>query len=255
MSALYRTPPLVLNPELAAQIGLNEAIVVQQLHYWLERSKNKHKGHRWVYNTISEWREQFPFWSAATVKRTLAALRERGIIIVEQGVARRADRTNWYRLDYAKLPASAWDQNEPMVGSDCAVPSAQSAPISNRTETSQESSTNGARTTEPMGFEEWLEHHSSLTGQSVPRLSKARAELARKYGELVGEGRSAEDMKLASVGAHADQWRRENGKDYPRNVLVFATIDELIDRGRKAAREKATTGERRFVRRGPRRAI
>lgn len=105
--------------------------------------------------------------------------------------------------------------------------------------------------TEPIGFEEWIEHHCSLTGQSVPRLSKARAELARKYGELTGEGRSPEDMKLASIGAHADDWRRQNGKDYPRNVLVFSTIDELIDKGRKA-KPQATQS---YVRKGPRRAF
>jgi Helix-turn-helix domain len=88
---------------------------------------------------------------------------------------------------------------------------------------------------EPIGFEEWLEHHSELTGQRMPgRSTKARADLARKFSELTGEGRDLADMKLASIGAHSDKWRRDNDKTYPRNVLVFATIDELIDKGRRA---------------------
>lgn len=31
--------PLVILPKLAAAIGLNEAIILQQLHYWLEKVK------------------------------------------------------------------------------------------------------------------------------------------------------------------------------------------------------------------------
>jgi len=88
---------------------------------------------------------------------------------------------------------------------------------------------------EPMGFEEWLAAHCELTGQTPPGgTTKARADLARKYGALTGEGRSLDDMKLASLGAHSDSWRREHGKDFPRNVLVSEQVDELIEKGRRA---------------------
>lgn len=125
------------------------------------------------------------------------------------------------------------------------------------TETSQERTTRTAARTrsEPVGFQEWLEHHSELTGQRIPgALTKARSELARKFSELMGEGRSLDELKLASAGAHADKWRAEHGKDYPRNVLVFETIDELIDKGRRAAGAKSEKPNR-FVRTGPIREI
>ncbi|EFO2518259.1 hypothetical protein B6Q94_26680, partial [Escherichia coli] len=35
MSLLFAERPLVINTQLAMKIGLNEAIVLQQLHYWL----------------------------------------------------------------------------------------------------------------------------------------------------------------------------------------------------------------------------
>ena len=65
--------------------------------------------------------------------------------------------------------------------------------------------------------------------------SKARATLARKFGVLLGEGRSLEDLKLASLGAHADEWRREHGHNRPESVLVYDRIDRLIEDGQAAA--------------------
>ena len=34
---LLEDEPLVVLPKLATVIGLNEAIILQQLHYWLEK--------------------------------------------------------------------------------------------------------------------------------------------------------------------------------------------------------------------------
>lgn len=66
--------PLQVLPGLAAVIGLNEAMVVQQLHYWLRRSKHEHDGRKWIYNTLGEWQVQFPFWNEATLQRTMKSL-------------------------------------------------------------------------------------------------------------------------------------------------------------------------------------
>ena len=52
---LISEQPLQVLPGLAAKIGLNEAIFLQQLHYWLVKSKHEHDELRWVYNTYEEW--------------------------------------------------------------------------------------------------------------------------------------------------------------------------------------------------------
>jgi len=62
---------LVANPELAELIGLNEAIVLQQVHYWLEKTDFEAKGKKWVYNTIEQWKEQFPFFSSKNHRKNL----------------------------------------------------------------------------------------------------------------------------------------------------------------------------------------
>lgn len=85
MSLLLKVKPLVISPELACWIGLNEAIVLQQICYWLEDTTAgvDHDGRRWVYNTIEDWNEQFPWWSSDTVKRALTSLKKSGLIYVE----------------------------------------------------------------------------------------------------------------------------------------------------------------------------
>ncbi|WP_339171142.1 DnaD domain protein [Anoxybacillus sp. FSL W8-1294] len=95
--------PLVILPSLAATIGLNESIVLQQLHYWLERSNHIHEGHRWVYNTYEEWQEQFPFWSESTIRRIITKLEKQGLIIAGNFNRSKIDKTKWYRIDYDKL--------------------------------------------------------------------------------------------------------------------------------------------------------
>jgi DnaD/phage-associated family protein len=95
--------PLVILPSLAATIGLNESIVLQQLHYWLERSTNVHEGHTWVYNTYEEWQEQFPFWSESTIRRIITKLEKQGFIITGNFNRSKIDKTKWYRINYEKL--------------------------------------------------------------------------------------------------------------------------------------------------------
>lgn len=55
-------------PKLAELIGLNEAIILQQMHYWIGNSKHEYDNKKWIYNSYSKWIEQFPFWSESTIK-------------------------------------------------------------------------------------------------------------------------------------------------------------------------------------------
>ena len=63
MSLLFNFRPLVINPQLAERIGLNEAIVLQQLKYWLNETESgvEHDGRRWVYNTMEQWQSSSHF--------------------------------------------------------------------------------------------------------------------------------------------------------------------------------------------------
>lgn len=96
---LINEPPLQVLPSLAVAIGLNEALVLQQLHYWSQRGQPAEDGHVWVYNTIEQWRAQFPFWSVDTIARTLKSLRDRKVVVAERRGANSFDKTLYYRID------------------------------------------------------------------------------------------------------------------------------------------------------------
>lgn len=97
--------PLQVLPSLAVAIGLNEAIVLQQVHYWLKTSKHEHDGRRWIYNTLDAWHAQFPFFSVRTIQRIFERLREAGLLLSGNYNAAQTDRTLWYSIDYEVLDA------------------------------------------------------------------------------------------------------------------------------------------------------
>lgn len=117
---LINEPPLQVLPTLAKKIGLNEAIITQQVHYWLQRSKNQRDGFTWVYKTYPEWQEEFPFWSESTIKRTITSLEKQKILIATSKYNKMPmDRTKWYTLCYSALQPQPIGQYDTMLRSDC----------------------------------------------------------------------------------------------------------------------------------------
>ena len=104
MSLLISEPPLQVLPSLAVKIGLNEAIILQQIHYWLQRSNNVRDGYRWVYNSYPEWYKQMPIWKSETTMRTaFKNLEKQGLLITANYNKAKFDKTKWYRINYEKL--------------------------------------------------------------------------------------------------------------------------------------------------------
>lgn len=70
----------------AQQYGLNEAIILAEMRGWIaynaREGKQTHRrdGVYWLYNSPAEWRERhFPWWSEATIRRTLDELAANGL--------------------------------------------------------------------------------------------------------------------------------------------------------------------------------
>lgn len=99
---------LIVRKELACMIGLNEAIVLNQVEYWLRKNEEQEKnfidGRYWVFNTYKNWKEtNFPFMSVETIKRTFTKLEKCGILISANYNKMPIDRTKWYSISYEKL--------------------------------------------------------------------------------------------------------------------------------------------------------
>ena len=62
-------------------MGLNEVVILQQVHFRLLISKYDYDGHKWIYNSYPEWHNEFPVWSERTIMRTtmLIALQQEEI--------------------------------------------------------------------------------------------------------------------------------------------------------------------------------
>lgn len=104
---LFDESPLVVDTVLATKIGLNEAIVLQQVHYWIEINRKKQvnlfDGFYWTYNSMKEWNKCFPFFGEKTLKRIFNNLEKLGILKTGNYNKLKMDRTKWYTINYAKL--------------------------------------------------------------------------------------------------------------------------------------------------------
>lgn len=101
---LFDERPLVLQPRLAFLLGgSDEAIILQQVHYWTQKNMNIRDGYSWVYNSMKDWHKQFYWISESSVKRIFAKLEKKGVLITGNYNKAKFDKTKWYRIDYAAL--------------------------------------------------------------------------------------------------------------------------------------------------------
>ena len=100
---------LLIRKELVRVLGdLNEAVVLNQLHYWIninkKAEKNAYDDKYWVFNTYQMWKDtDFDFWSIDTIKRTFSRLEKKGVVISANYNKMKMDKTKWYSIDYKKL--------------------------------------------------------------------------------------------------------------------------------------------------------
>lgn len=114
--------PLVIQPKLAELLGdLDEAVILQQIHYWLEKRLNIKDEYSWVYNSMVEWNKQFPWLAIATLKRKFKSLEDKGLLITANYNKAKFDKTKWYRIDYNALNEMKQRlyQNDTTIVSNC----------------------------------------------------------------------------------------------------------------------------------------
>jgi len=117
---LISEPPLQVLPTLVKTVGLNEAIVLQQLHYLLRQSLDVFDNHKWVCLSYDEWSAMhFPFWSAKTISRAIKTLVQQRLVNATAKHNRFVmDTTKWYTIKYDALEELANSLHPDQTASD-----------------------------------------------------------------------------------------------------------------------------------------
>lgn len=204
---LINEQPLQVLPSLAKLIGLNEAIIIQQLHYWLNVSKNERDGHKWVYNTYEDWAKQFPFWSVSTIRRAINNLEQKGLLITTDEYNKMPiDKTKWYRIDYEKLTDE--------IGEDTTAQNEQSADA-----TAQNEQPRLSKVSSPVVQNEQMSlskmdtpitrENTEKTTEKEPE-KESSATVFALYADNIGELKPLVADNLGDLlDEHGEQWVRE----------------------------------------------
>jgi hypothetical protein len=93
--------PLMILPGLARIVGLNEAIVLQRIHYWVNPDVNCNyfEGRYWIPGTLLV--REFNYWGFKDVRRIMEILEDKGLLIGSAKPVR--FKTKYYTIDYESL--------------------------------------------------------------------------------------------------------------------------------------------------------
>lgn len=117
------------DPQIAAQVGLNAAVIYQNICFWIEKNEanghNLRDGRYWTYNSVAAFAKLFPYLTAKQVRVAIEKLIEAGLIVKGSYGGEKYDRTAWYALN---LPICPEGQMElPEMASGCALEGKPSA--------------------------------------------------------------------------------------------------------------------------------
>ncbi len=129
MSFLYIEDPKLIrvSSSLAVEVGLKQAIILSQVHFWVNHNRGKNRnfrdGYFWCYNTYQDWwSNDFPFLTTKTVKNIITELEKKGLLVIGNYNKMRNDRTKWYRIDESLLQRGLFNNQNSIEHSAFYVP-------------------------------------------------------------------------------------------------------------------------------------
>jgi hypothetical protein len=88
------------NVEYATEFGVNEAILINNFQFWIQKNKanntNFFDGKYWTYNSVEAFATLFPFWSQKQIRTTIESLLSQGVIVKGNYNKDKHNRTAWY---------------------------------------------------------------------------------------------------------------------------------------------------------------
>ncbi len=88
--------------EIAEKVGVNAAILYQNIEYWCEHNrKNKVNfvnGRYWVIHTVDQFSNDISYLTYHQIKLSLSKLREAKLILAEEHNRDKYNHTLWYTI-------------------------------------------------------------------------------------------------------------------------------------------------------------
>jgi hypothetical protein len=88
------------DPEIAKKVGVNAAVIYQNIVWWTQKNaannKHHHDGRHWTYNSIKAFDVLFPYLTTAQIRRALEKLETSGLLLSGTFNKIGYDRTKWY---------------------------------------------------------------------------------------------------------------------------------------------------------------
>ena len=242
---LINEPPLQVLPSLAKEIGLNEAIILQQMHYWLLKSANEFAGVKWFYKTLEEWQTEFPFWSAMTIRRTLGSLEKQKIIKIDNFNKKKFDKTKWFTIDYQRVNRRCVQNEQTMCSNrtDGCVQNGQTY-----TRDYQESTTENNNVPEEKPLKVvWTEETRHIIDYLNKRAGKKYSVKTKKTAQLIHKlldnGFTVEDFERV-IDIKCKQWlNNEKMNQYLRPRTLFSEKFEDYLNEAPARVQQASSGQ------------
>lgn len=244
---LIDEPPLQVLPSLARELGLNEAIMLQQMHYWLIKSSHEFEGVKWFYKTLEDWQTEFPFWSTMTIRRTLTNLEKQKVIRIGNFNKKKFDKTKWYTIEYQCVNRRCV-QNEQTMCSSCTDGCVQNEQTYTReyTETTTENNNNVSE--EKPSKVVWtdetrhiIDYLNKRTGKKYSVKTKKTAQLVHK---LLDNGFTVEDFERV-IDIKCSQWlNNEKMNQYLRPRTLFSEkFEDYLNEAPARTKQQGASGQ------------
>lgn len=217
------------DPEIAKQVGINAAVIYQNILWWAERNaaNNKHnyEGLWWTYNSIAAFGELFPYLTSKQIRTALDRLEEQKLIVSGSFNKSAYDRTKWY------APTCPVGKFELPSGANEIAPQGEPIPVIN---TNHKPVNNILAQPECVSKEVWDDFLAIRKAKRAPLTNTALDAIKReavKAGLTLNEALS-ESVARGWQGFKAD-WVKEtnNGKNNwtDRRSSLARAIDEGLD--------------------------
>lgn len=242
---LIDEPPLQVLPSLAREIGLNEAIMLQQMHYWLIKSSHEFEGVKWFYKTLEDWQTEFPFWSAMTIRRTLTNLEKQKVIRIGDFNKKKFDKTKWYTIEYQCVNRRCVQYEQTMCSNrtDGCVQFEQTY-TREYTETTTENNVTEEKPLKVVWTEETkhiIDYLNKRTGKKYSVKTKKTAQLIYK---LLDNGFTVEDFERV-IDIKCKQWlNNEKMNQYLRPRTLFSEkFEDYLNEAPARTKQQGASGQ------------